>query len=291
MSTVHPNRVIEDRALNRVTALLQELGHVVHRIDGRNDFGEDLYVTFVADSKITGDTIAVQVKGGASYRAASGYRVRVRQHERSWLNTNVPVACVVHDPETDELHWANASEQLRTAKIAGEEVRSVKVSSNEVLNVDTVDGFVTRMRRYIAERGEIRHALSSRSGHRLDTTDYVSYFMNTYGEELVFRQRRGESTATLLHSGYGWKPLTITPDALTWGAQFVAAGFTKASHLAEHYDRPELRQVVAELGDMDLGPLLDMIPVVGGEMIVNQPELDWLRVCVHASEWWRAAPA
>jgi hypothetical protein len=85
--------------------------------------------------------------------------------------------------------------------------------------------------------------------------------------------------------------LTITPDALTWGAAFTAAGFTKASQLAEHYDRPELREVVAELGDMDLGPLLDMIPVVGGEMIVDKPELDWLRVCVQASEWWRTAPA
>jgi fructose-1,6-bisphosphatase/inositol monophosphatase family enzyme len=143
VSTVHPNRIIEDRALNRVTALLQEHGHVVHRIDGRNDFGEDLYVTFAADAKITGDTIAVQVKGGTSYRASGGYRVKVRQHERSWLHTNVPVACVVYDPDTDELYWANASEQLRTAKSAGEEIRSVKVPSDEVLNAGTVDRFVT----------------------------------------------------------------------------------------------------------------------------------------------------
>ena len=39
--------------------------------------------------------------------------------------------------------------------------------------------------------------------------DYVGYFCNAYGEELVFVQRKGEATATLLHSDCDWMPITI----------------------------------------------------------------------------------
>jgi hypothetical protein len=39
--------------------------------------------------------------------------------------------------------------------------------------------------------------------------DYVGYFCNAYGEELVFVQRKGEATATLLHSDCDWQPIMI----------------------------------------------------------------------------------
>lgn len=219
MSTVDPKRVIEDRAINRLTSLLQEHSHIVHKIDGHNDFGEDLYISLVEDGRITGDTIAVQVKGGISYRSADGYRVRIKQHGRSRLNTNVPAVCVVHDPDTDTLHWANASEQLRRAG-SNKEVRSIKIARAEILNDRSMPTFTQRMRDYIAERGEIRHALSQLSGCVFDTTDYVAYFMNEYGEDLIFRQRRGEDVATLLHRDWDWKPVEVTPDALTRADQY-----------------------------------------------------------------------
>ncbi|MFD6393911.1 DUF4365 domain-containing protein [Nocardia sp. NPDC060259] len=104
MARIHPNRFIEDEALNRVTALFQRAGHIVHRIDGRNDFGEDLLVTFVEDGHHTGETIALQVKGGTSYRSARDYRVRVGSHTKSWTGTNVPVVCVVYDPDLERLY-------------------------------------------------------------------------------------------------------------------------------------------------------------------------------------------
>ncbi|WP_241845641.1 hypothetical protein [Streptomyces silvensis] len=37
-------------------------------------------------------------------------------------------------------------------------------------------------------------------GGEITDKDYVGYFMNEYGEELVFAQRRGEKTARLWHS-------------------------------------------------------------------------------------------
>jgi hypothetical protein len=291
MSKVDPKRIVEDRAINRVTSLLQDQGHIVHKIDGHNDFGEDLYTSFVEDHHTTGDTIAVQVKGGTSYRSAGGYRVRVEHHGRSWLDTNVPVACVVYDPDTDALYWANASEQLHRAQGGKKELRSISISRDDVLNADSAQSFARTMRDYIAQRGEIRHALGKLSGRVFDTTDYVAYFMNEYGEHLVYRQRRSESTATLLHSDWDWNPIELTPDTLTMGERLTKLGLTTASQLAEQVRDPAIKKIAETLGDMDLSAVMDQMPVVGGNFIVNQPELAWLRACAGASEWWRSAPA
>ncbi|WP_285612841.1 DUF4365 domain-containing protein [Actinokineospora globicatena] len=289
MSKANRNRVTADRARNRFTALMQEHGHLVHKIDGDNDFGEDLYVGFLEDDRTTGDTIAVQVKGGVSYRAAGGYSVRVSQHGETWLKTNVPVVCVVHDPESDTLHWGNASDQLRQAKLAGTDLRTIAIERDAVLDDTTVAAFVTTMRAHIRDRGEIRHALSVMSGHVLDTTDYLAYFMNEYSEDIIFRQPRASATALLLHSDWGWKPIEIDPEALTLGDRFAQLGFTSLRELAEHLNLPGVDELPTDVGDVR--EQLDKIPVVGGQFIVNQPELAWLRACAAASQWWRAAPA
>jgi hypothetical protein len=51
-------------------------------------------------------------KGGGK-RRGNGYAVRVDQHGDTWANGNIPVYCVVYDPDTKRLHWANATQQLR----------------------------------------------------------------------------------------------------------------------------------------------------------------------------------
>ncbi|RLK60417.1 DUF4365 domain-containing protein [Actinokineospora cianjurensis] len=149
MNHADPRRILADRAVARVTSLFQESGHVVQKIDGHNDFGEDIYVSFNEARRPTGSTIAVQVKGGSSYRSARGYRVRVKQHGESWRRANAPVVCVVYDPGTDLLCWANASEQLRYAR----DRRSIEVRRTDVLDAASVAAFVQRMRRYIAGAG------------------------------------------------------------------------------------------------------------------------------------------
>ncbi len=291
MSNVHHNRIVESRALNRVTSLFEEHAHVVRKIDGRDDFGEDLYISFVENQRISGDTVALQVKGGESYRSARGFRVPVGAHDKSWLRTNVPVVCVVYDPATGLLHWANASKQLHEAKAAGRKIRSISVSIDTVLNEDSIAAFVNDMRTYIAGRGEIRYVLSSLAGHTFNTTDYVSYFLNELGEQLIFCQGRGQPVATLFHSDYGWEPVTIGPGTLTGADRAARLGVSTVREFIELVGDPKLKEVPEDLLDADLGPILDMMPVAGGELIVDQPELAWLRVCMEASEWWRNAPA
>ncbi|WP_378734203.1 DUF4365 domain-containing protein [Nocardia brasiliensis] len=290
MTRVHPNRVIEDRALNRVTSLFQEARHIVHKIDGRNDFGEDLYISFVADGQFTGETIAVQVKGGRSYRSARGYRVPVGAHDRSWSQTNVPVVCVVYDPDTDKLYWVNASEQLRAAKIGGRSIRSVSISVRSVLDDHTVAQFIEQLRMSIAARSQVRNALSALTGHRLDTTDYLAYFMNEHGEELVFRQRRGKPEASLLHSDYDWEPIVFDPDVLTGEQRAARLGIDTVRDLAASIGDAEMMEYVEQNGDTKLATILDQMPVLGGRLIVSRRELRWIQVCAENSEWWRLAP-
>jgi hypothetical protein len=40
--------------------------------------------------------------------------------------------------------------------------------------------------------------------------DYVGYFANAYDEEMIFVQRRGEPTATVIRSDLGWKPVVVS---------------------------------------------------------------------------------
>ncbi|WP_372499174.1 DUF4365 domain-containing protein [Streptomyces somaliensis] len=91
----------------------------MQEIDGANDHGEDLHVTFVQDGRRTADSLAVQVKGGASTRTRRGYRVQVGDHGDNWRDGGLPVLCVVHDPERNGLFWAHATRRLRRAEARG----------------------------------------------------------------------------------------------------------------------------------------------------------------------------
>jgi hypothetical protein len=44
------------------------------------------------------------------------------------------------------------------------------------------------------------------------TTDFVAYMPNRHGEQLVFVQKRAESTAALYHGDNGWEPVRVGPE-------------------------------------------------------------------------------
>lgn len=170
-------------------------------------------------------------------------------------------------------------------------MRSIAITRTEILDDQTINLFVKSMRDYIVACGEIRHALRNISGCVFDTTDYIAYFMNDCSEDLIFRQRRGEDTATLLHSDWNWDPVEITPDALTKGDQYEQLGITTVGQLVEHLNNSELKELAQQIEmDVDLRSFVDQIPVVGTGFIVNKEELAWLRACSAASNWWRSAP-
>lgn len=150
MPKVPESRRIGRMAVNEARALLERHGHIVQEIDGGNDHGEDLHVTFVHGGQRTEDSVAVQVKGGVAVRTRRGHRVRVGDHVENWRDGSLPVLCVVHDPERGGLFWANATRQLRRAEALRKTVKSIVISRDAVLNDTNIDTFVQTMRRYLA---------------------------------------------------------------------------------------------------------------------------------------------
>lgn len=149
MARVHNNRRTERAGVNETRLLLENHGHVVDEVSGGSDFGEDLLVWPVAGNARTGVSIAIQVKSGTSFRRAGGYRVSVGSHAREWREANVPVACVVFDPEMRLLYWANATGQLR----ADTGAKSIYISDSSVLGNGSVHSMLDEMTRGASTAG------------------------------------------------------------------------------------------------------------------------------------------
>ncbi|MGW6896281.1 DUF4365 domain-containing protein [Streptomyces sp. NPDC054919] len=254
--------------MNALRSLLEQHDHIVQEIDGQNDFGEDLHVTFTEDGRFTGDVIKIQVKGGKSSRRASGYGVRVAHHSVTWANGNVPVFCVVHDPETNGLYWANATSQLLRARRERAVLRTVAISATALLDHETLADFVSSARNYLGRyRGNhaIRAQLGEMAGVEFSASDDVLHFVNDCFEDLIFWQRRGEGFATLLHSDLDWEPRRITPDMLRFGA------------LTSELKGDELPEPLRGLAG---------VPTIG-DVILDIAEAMWLGACFSATEWSR----
>ncbi|MCT7354283.1 hypothetical protein N4P33_19310 [Streptomyces sp. 15-116A] len=96
----------------------------------------------------------------------------------------------------------------------------------------------------------IEPLLARLCGGEITDKDYVGYFMNEYGEELVFAQRRGEKSARLWHSDADWEMFLV----------------------GDHSIRLD-------------GPMDGMITVA--DLIINREEATWLSSCLAASRHLR----
>lgn len=101
---------------------------------------------------------------------------------------------------------------------------------------------------------EIESILARLCGGAITAEDYVGYFQNEHGEELVFAQRRGEKTARLWHSDADWEMFRI----------------------GDHSIRLD--------GEWD-----GMITVE--DLIINRQEATWLSSCLAASRHLRPGRA
>ncbi|HEY8982299.1 MAG TPA: hypothetical protein VIU15_22260 [Streptomyces sp.] len=96
----------------------------------------------------------------------------------------------------------------------------------------------------------IEELLARLCGGTITSEDYVGYFLNEHGEELVFAQRRGEKTARLWHSDADWQLFRV----------------------GDH--------------SIQVGQLMDGVITVG-DLIVNRSEATWLSSCLAASRHLR----
>lgn len=134
-------------------ALFEDAGMVVQEVDAANDIGKDLYVDLAQDGRYTGELIALQVKGGRSYRGPNdSHRLRASADDRDlWANSTIPVFGVVHDPDCDTLYWINLTSWSRAHLAQGGDLSAT--TSTWALSSQSLQNFLTEARAFLRASG------------------------------------------------------------------------------------------------------------------------------------------
>ncbi|PSD28794.1 hypothetical protein C7E18_00330 [Stenotrophomonas maltophilia] len=107
------NRLVERQGLRAAADLFERRHHVFQEVPLQHDFGRDALVDFVHEGEMTGLSIGLQIKSGASYRRSDGdYFIPVGAHGSVWRDSTVPIFGIVFDPDCGGLFWADITRVL-----------------------------------------------------------------------------------------------------------------------------------------------------------------------------------
>ena len=105
---------VEREGVNYFRSIIEGANCIFNEIDQRNDFGIDAIVELVDGEKVTGKSIAVQIKSGASYCTESACKIPAsREHFNYWLNHSLAVIGFVYDPDKKIGYWIDISNTLK----------------------------------------------------------------------------------------------------------------------------------------------------------------------------------
>jgi hypothetical protein len=148
---VRPNRPTELAAIRAVQALFEDANHIYQPVLGSNDIGKDAYVDIVEHGDVTGDVIALQIKGGESFRRSRGYAIPCTRADRElWRSSSIPVFGVVHD--AGKLHWTNLTAWAR-ALSSEERAPAAPVDGTFTLDGRRLPSFCNQARAYLRADG------------------------------------------------------------------------------------------------------------------------------------------
>jgi hypothetical protein len=135
MPRLRANRIPERAAVNAARTFFEANGCVFQEVSGDNDYGKDAYVDLTFGGQVTGLCVALQIKGGESYRrTGGGYVIPLDDdHAKLWRSSTVPIFGVVHDPSDGKLRWCNISQFLNSPE-GGRLPGSIPVESSALLN-------------------------------------------------------------------------------------------------------------------------------------------------------------
>lgn len=137
-------------AVNAVRSFLEERSQIYHEVDQANDYGKDAYVDLVVNGEVTGEVIALQVKGGPSYKSRAGHFIPYSAADKSlWASSSVPVFGIVCDLEDRALFWVCLTDVLSEPKALGKG----KIPVLGRLDSETWDEFLSRALRESKRRG------------------------------------------------------------------------------------------------------------------------------------------
>jgi hypothetical protein len=131
--------VTSREAVQALDAFCVERKWVFTETPGQSDFGKDGYIDLSREGKLTGQCIAVQVKGGSSSRRSNGYAIRAdRRRRRFWRDSTVPVFGIIWDPDIGSLFWVDLTAALLGSDLTG----ALEVPATNRLDDADLDAFL-----------------------------------------------------------------------------------------------------------------------------------------------------
>lgn len=132
---VTEERNTSEKALSAFKVLCAEQSWVFAETNQKDDYGKDGYLDLSKSGELDGRCVAVQVKGGKSYRSSDGHQIDANKRQRRvWLRSTVPVFGIVWDPD-GSLYWLNISDTLnRHGEVARLHVPDSNVLDGEGLS-------------------------------------------------------------------------------------------------------------------------------------------------------------
>ena len=107
--------IVGELGVNALQKVCLDNGWVFQMVPGQTDFGKDGYLDLTEDGELTGECVAVQVKGGHSRTTEDWIRIDAdAAHRKYWQASSVPVIGITWDDETDDLLWVDITSTLKT---------------------------------------------------------------------------------------------------------------------------------------------------------------------------------
>jgi hypothetical protein len=106
--------VTSEKAVNAFEAFCLDQGWVFTETSEQTDFGKDGYLDFSKEGRLTGQCIALQIKGGVSFHRRDSYVIPADRRRRTfWRESSIPVFGIVWDPAGGGLYWTDLTGTLR----------------------------------------------------------------------------------------------------------------------------------------------------------------------------------
>jgi hypothetical protein len=113
--------VTSQKAVNAFEAFCLGQGWVFTETPEQTDFGKDGYLDFSKEGRLTGQCIALQIKGGVSFRRGGSYVIPADRRRRTfWSQSSVPVFGIVWGPRSRFTRGRPAPMALRPGNSPGD---------------------------------------------------------------------------------------------------------------------------------------------------------------------------
>ncbi|MBO6880168.1 DUF4365 domain-containing protein [Winogradskyella sp.] len=211
-----------------------ELNWIFRKNHQEDDFGIDAYFDIIAEyGQVTGKSIAVQIKTGASYFSEQNdfgwvYRGEMK-HLNYYLNHDIPVVIIIVDDKLKKGFWCVCD--LEKTEKAGESWKITvpfnqelsKNSKTELLNyISPVTDYVSQLEHFwktnkmLLKQQRFLLIVGKEDIERTNYTDLISAFSRLEVNPELIRHYRSKVDVSIHGYDYDPRELFEIPEVVTW---------------------------------------------------------------------------